>query len=200
MLSCGIMWGRQAIDKMKYIPPFPMKKLSLIVLLLISSLSAFAKEQEEASDEISVNEALKSCVGGSPQPSIKSIKTTDLKELDEISVDEALRNRIGCPPTSKAPGQKEGDFKYVLDGMVIDKNDFGDIAINIDVNDIKYMELITTNTYYDYIFIGTKKGSRLSKQIPKTMKELGISEYKYRGYKYTIDEKGCKYRRERMYK
>ncbi len=162
------MWGRQAIDKMKYIPPFPMKKLSLIVLLLISSLSAFAKEQEDASDE--------------------------------ISVDEALRNCIGCPPTSKAPGQKEGDFKYVLDGMVIDKNDFGDIAINIDVNDIKYMELITTNTYYDYIFIGTKKGSRLSKQIPKTMKELGISEYKYRGYKYTIDEKGCKYRRERMYK
>ena len=145
-----------------------MKKLSLIVLLLISSLSAFAKEQEEASDE--------------------------------ISVDEALRNCIGCPPTSKAPGQKEGDFKYVLDGMVIDKNDFGDIAINIDVNDIKYMELIITNTYYDYIFIGTKKGSRLSKQIPKTMKELGISEYKYRGYKYTIDEKGCKYRRERMYK
>ena len=191
------MWGRQTIDKMKYIPPFPMKKLFLIVLLLISSLSAFAKEQEEAPDEISVDEALKSRIGGPPQP---SIKTTDLKELDEISVDEALRNCIGCPPTSKAPGQKEGDFKYVLDGMVIDKNDFGDIAINIDVNDIKYMELIITNTYYDYIFIGTKKGFRLSKQISKTMKELGISEYKYRGYKYTIDEKGCKYRRERMYK
>ena len=38
---------RQAIDKMKFIPSFPMKKLPLIVLLLISSLSAFAKEQEE---------------------------------------------------------------------------------------------------------------------------------------------------------
>ena len=75
------MWGRQAIDKMKYIPPFPMKKLFLIVLLLISSLSAFAKEQEEAPDEISVDEALKSRIGGPPQP---SIKTTDLKELDEI--------------------------------------------------------------------------------------------------------------------
>lgn len=124
-----------------------MKKLSLIVLLLISSLSAFAKEQEEASDE--------------------------------ISVDEALRNCIGCPPTSKAPGPKEGNFKYVLDGRIIDKKDFGDI----NIKDIKGMELVATNTYYDYIFIRTKKGSRLSKQIPKTMKELGISEYNYRDHK-----------------
>ncbi len=182
------MWRRQAIDKMKYIPPFPMKKLFLITLLIISSLSAFTREKEVAPIEISVDEALKSCVGGPPQPSIKTIKTTDLKELDEISVDEALKNRVGCPHTIKVANPKEGNFKYVLDGMVMDKNDFGDIAINIDVNDIKYMELIITNTYYDYIFIGTKKGSRLSKQIPKTMKELGISEYNYRDHKYKIDK------------
>lgn len=146
------MWRRQAIDKMKYIPPFPMKKLSLIVLLLISFLSAFAKEQEEASDE--------------------------------ISVDEALKNRVGCPHTIKEANPKEGSFKYVLDGRIIDKKDFGDI----DIKDIKGMELVATNTYYDYIFIRTKKGSRLSKQIPKTMKELGISEYNYRDHKYKIDK------------
>lgn len=165
------MWRRQAIDKMKYIPPFPMKKLSLIVLLLISFLSAFTREKEVAPVEISVDEALKSCVGGPPQP---SIKTTDLKELDEISVDEALKNRVGCPHTIKVANPKEGNFKYVLDGRIIDKKDFGDI----DIKDIKGMELVATNTYYDYIFIRTKKGSRLSKQIPKTMKELGISDYK----------------------
>lgn len=159
---------------MKYIPPFPMKKLSLIVLLLISSLSAFAKEQEEAPDEISVDEALKSCVGGPPQPSIKSIKTTDLKELDEISVDEALKSRIGCPHAIKTTGLKEGNFLFVLDGMIIDEKRF----INLNINDIKDMKIVSTNTYCDYVFIRTKKGSRLYKQIPKTMKDLGISDYK----------------------
>ena len=161
-----------------------MKKLFLITLLIISSLSAFTREKEEAPVEISVDEALKSCVGGPPQPSIKTIKTTDLKELDEMSVDEALKNCIGCPPAIKAVNPKEGNFKYVLDGRIIDKKDFGDI----DIKDIKGMELVATNTYYDYIFIRTKKGSRLSKQIPKTMKELGVSEYNYRDHKYKIDK------------
>ena len=165
------MWGRQAIDKMKYIPPFPMKKLFLIVLLLISSLSAFAKEQEEAPDEISVDEALKSRIGGPPQP---SIKTTDLKELDEISVDEAMKSRIGCPHAIKTTGLKEGNFVFVLDGMIIDEKRF----INLNINDIKDMKIVSTNTYCDYVFIRTKKGSRLSKQIPITMKDLGISDYK----------------------
>lgn len=151
-----------------------MKKLFLTYILIISSLSAFTREKEVAPVEISVDEALKSCVGGPPQPSIKTIKTTDLKELDEISVDEALKNCIGCPHTIKVVNPKEGNFKYVLDGRIIDKKDFGDI----DIKDIKGMELVATNTYYDYIFIRTKKGSRLSKQIPKTMKELGVSEYK----------------------
>lgn len=164
-----------------------MKKLFLTYILIISSLSAFTREKEVAPVEISVDEALKSCVGGPPQPSIKTIKTiktTDLKELDEISVDEALKNCIGCPHTIKVVNPKEGNFKYVLDGRIIDKKDFGDI----DIKDIKGMELVATNTYYDYIFIRTKKGSRLSKQIPKTMKELGISEYNYREHKYKIDK------------
>jgi hypothetical protein len=188
-----------------------MKKLFLTYILIISSLSAFTREKEVAPVEISVDEALKSCVGGPPQPSITSIKTTDLKELDEISVDEALKSRIGCPHAIKTTdlkeldeisvdealksrigcphaikttGLKEGDFKYVLDGRIIDKKDFGDI----DIKDIKGMELVATNTYYDYIFIRTKKGSRLSKQIPKTMKELGVSEYNYREHKYKIDK------------
>ena len=134
-----------------------MKKLFLTYILIISSLSAFTREKEVAPVEISVDEALKSCVGGPPQPSITSIKTT---------------------------GLKEGNFKYVLDGRIIDKKDFGDI----DIKDIKGMELVATNTYYDYIFIRTKKGSRLSKQIPKTMKELGVSEYNYREHKYKIDK------------
>lgn len=102
----------------------------------------------------------------------------------EISVDEALKSRIGCPHAIKTTGLKEGNFKYVLDGRIIDKKDFGDI----DIKDIKGMELVATNTYYDYIFIRTKKGSRLSKQIPKTMKELGVSEYNYREHKYKIDK------------
>ena len=161
-----------------------MKKLFLITLLIISSFPAFTREKEVAPVEISVDEALKSCVGGPPQPSITSIKTTDLKELDEISVDEALKSRIGCPHAIKTTGLKEGNFKYVLDGRIIDKKDFGDI----DIKDIKGMELVATNTYYDYIFIRTKKGSRLSKQIPKTMKELGVSEYNYREHKYKIDK------------
>ena len=161
-----------------------MKKLFLTYILIISSLSAFTREKEVAPVEISVDEALKSCVGGPPQPSITSIKTTDLKELDEISVDEALKSRIGCPHAIKTTGLKEGNFKYVLDGRIIDKKDFGDI----DIKDIKGMELVATNTYYDYIFIRTKKGSRLSKQIPKTMKELGVSEYNYREHKYKIDK------------
>lgn len=161
-----------------------MKKLFLTYILIISSLSAFTREKEVAPVEISVDEALKSCVGGPPQPSIKTIKTTDLKELDEISVDEALKNCIGCPHTIKVVNPKEGNFKYVLDGRIIDKKDFGDI----DIKDIKGMELVATNTYYDYIFIRTKKGSRLSKQIPKTMKELGVSDYNYRDHKYKIDK------------
>ncbi len=161
-----------------------MKKLFLTYILIISSLSAFTREKEVAPVEISVDEALKSCVGGPPQPSIKTKKTTDLKELDEISVDEALKNCVGCPHTIKVANPKEGNFKYVLDGRIIDKKDFGDI----DIKDIKGMELVATNTYYDYIFIRTKKGSRLSKQIPKTMKELGVSEYNYREHKYKIDK------------
>ena len=148
-----------------------MKKLSLIVLLLISFLSAFTREKEVAPVEISVDEALKSCVGGPPQP---SIKTTDLKDLDEISVDEALKSRIGCPHAIKTTGLKEGNFLFVLDGMIIDEKRF----INLNINDIKDMKIVSTNTYCDYVFIRTKKGSRLSKQIPITMKDLGISDYK----------------------
>lgn len=129
-----------------------MKNLFLTYILIISSLFAFTREKEVAPKEISVDEALKNC--------------------------------IGCPPTIKAVNPKEGNFKYVLDGRIIDKKDFGDI----DIKDIKGMELVATNTYYDYIFIRTKKGSRLSKQIPKTMKELGVSEYNYRDHKYKIDK------------
>ena len=165
------MWGRQAIDKMKYIPPFPMKKLFLITLLIISSFPAFTREKKEAPVEMSVDEALKSCVGGPPQP---SIKTTDLKELDEISVDEAMKSRIGCPHAIKTTGLKEGNFLFVLDGMIIDEKRF----INLNINNIKDMKIVSTNTYCDYVFIRTKKGSRLSKQIPITMKDLGISDYK----------------------
>lgn len=148
-----------------------MKKLFLITLLIISSFPTFTREKEEAPVEMSVDEALKSRIGCPPHP---SIKTTDLKELDEMSVDEALKSRIGCPHAIKTTGLKEGNFKYVLDGRIIDKKDFGDI----NIKDIKGMELVATNTYYDYIFIRTKKGSRLYKQIPKTMKDLGISDYK----------------------
>ena len=149
-----------------------MKKFFLITLLTISSFPAFTREK--ASVEISVDEALKSCVGGPPQPSIKTIKTTDLKELDEISVDEALKSRIGCPHAIKTTGLKEGNFLFVLDGIIIDEKRF----INLNINDIKDIKIVSTNTYCDYVFIRTKKGSRLYKQIPKTMKDLGISDYK----------------------
>lgn len=92
----------------------------------------------------------------------------------EISVDEALKSRIGCPHAIKTTGLKEGNFLFVLDGMIIDEKRF----INLNINDIKDMKIVSTNTYCDYVFIRTKKGSRLSKQIPITMKDLGISDYK----------------------
>ena len=146
-----------------------MKKLFLITLLIISSFPAFTREKEEAPVEMSVDEALKSRIGCS-----HAIKTTDLKELDEISVDEALKSRIGCPHAIKTTGIKEENFLFVLDGMIIDEKRF----INLNINDIKDMKIVSTNTYCDYVFIRTKKGSRLSKQIPITMKDLGISDYK----------------------
>lgn len=121
---------RQAIDKMKYIPPFPMKKLSLAIFLIVFSSTAFSRTKKEYS-------------------------TVD----------------TSCPCLN-IYGNHKIDY-YVVDGSLIEGEKVDTVLSKISPKKLEVIKYADANCNCIYLlFVQTKKGMKLKRQIPITLNEL----------------------------
>ena len=115
---------------MKYIPSFPLKKLFLIAILIISSLSAFSRAK-------------------------RTYSTVD----------------TSCPCLN-IYGNHKIDY-YVVDGSLIEGGKVDTVLSKISPKKLEVIKYADANCNCIYLlFVQTKKGKKLKKQIPITLREL----------------------------
>ena len=133
-----------------------MIKKFVLNALLLSSLSAFAAGDSLAIDEVKKIEILKDYQPGTPIEQIHIYSSSpQLKFITYVTNGRIHRNT----------------FNAIESDSLVKLNE-DPILSKIDPKNIKELEIVKLQNNEAILFIRTKRGKKLEKQIPETLKEL----------------------------
>lgn len=133
-----------------------MIKNFILNALLLSSLSAFAASDSLAIDEVKKAEILKDYQPGSPVEQIHiNGSSPQLKFIAYVTNGRIHRNT----------------FNAIKSDSLVKLNE-DPILSKIDPKNIKELEIVKLQNNEAILFIRTKRGKKIEKQIPETLNEL----------------------------